>query len=81
MPVRVGTSDTPEGEPEVRLVNFSLPDGRTLLYSPADAERPGVPGSGVEVEGEIYTIQGAGTLHDPERQDNTAAFTISVTCA
>lgn len=70
----------PEG-PEVRLVNISLPDGTTLLYSPASARGPGVPSTGVSIEGGTYTIDGAGTVHDPAGRASTTAFTIAVTCA
>lgn len=71
----------PPEEPEVRIVHFSLPDGTTLLYSPAGARGPGVPKTGASIEGDTYTIDGAGTVHDPSGRGSTTAFTITVTCA
>ena len=65
----------------LRIVHISLPDGITLLYSPASARGPGVPKTGAGIEGDTFTIDGAGTVHDPSGRSSTAAFTITVTCA
>lgn len=66
---------------EVRIVHISLPDGTTLLYSPASARGPGVPKTGASIDGDTYTIDGAGTVNDPSGRGSTTAFTITVTCA
>lgn len=72
---------TPEQAPEVMVAQFTLPDGRTLLHSPAKGRGVGMPSTEVTVEGDTYSIEGAGTLHDPSGQQATTAFTITVTCA
>ena len=71
----------PEQAPEVMVAQFTLPDGRTLLHSPAKGRGVGMPSTEVTVEGDTYSIEGAGALHDPSGTQATTAFTITVTCA
>lgn len=70
----------PDQDPRVASVRFSLPDGRTLLYSPATTGGVGMPSTEVVVEGDSYEIDGAGTLTGPSNDQATTRFTLAVTC-
>jgi len=70
----------PEQAPVVASANFSLPDGRSLLYSPATTGGVGMPATEVTVDEDSYDIVGAGTLTDSSNSKATTRFTISVTC-
>ena len=70
----------PDQDPRVASVRFSLPDGRTLLYSPATTGGVGMPSTEVVVEGDSYEIEGAGTLTGPSNDQATTRFTLAVTC-
>ena len=70
----------PDQDPRVASVRFSLPDGRTLLYSPATTGGVGMPSTEVVVEGDSYEIEGAGTLTGPSNDRATTRFTLAVTC-
>src|SRR5699024_2384967 len=70
----------PDQDPRVASVRFSLPDGRTLLSSPATTGGVGMPSTEVVVEGDSYEIEGAGTLTGPSNDQATTRFTLAVTC-
>lgn len=70
----------PDTEAQVAAVDFMLPDGRTLFYSPLEDGGIGVPSTEVTVEGDTYAIQGAGTLNNLSGGHATTQFALTVTC-
>ncbi|MGP9613200.1 lipoprotein LpqH [Brachybacterium sp. AOP42-B2-9] len=70
----------PDHNPQVASARFSLPDGRTLLYSPATTGGVGVPSTEVVVDGDTYDIEGAGTLTGTSNDQATTRFTLTVSC-
>lgn len=73
---------TPETEPEVRLVIYSLPDGTTLMHNPATNSGVGAADAEVIVDGDTYTLSGQGRLSGGrDSQQSTTQFELTVTCA
>ncbi len=70
----------PDQDPQVASARFSLPDGRTLLYSPATTGGVGMPSTEVVVDGDTYEIEGAGTLTGASNDQATTRFTLTVSC-
>ena len=73
---------TPQAEPEVRLVIYSLPDGTSLMHDPATNSGVGAVDAEAVVVGETYTVSGQGRLSGGgDSQRSTTQFELTVTCS